>query len=202
MRRDLAVMYVTLACLTGFLPACSKDKHVFRSTVFRPTTVSIRDLISKEVIWSNDIPVYHKLVVDFDRESDNLPFRIGSGPAQTMKWELIDQLTKSTVDEGLVDLSGLPIMIEPTYRPGPEVPPNQRQARVPTDRELEVMVVPVATLPAPVDAEPPPIEVVAEEEVLATEEAVPQIDEPAEAVQEIPDSGESVDEEAEATIDE
>ena len=194
MRRDLTAL-VILACLTGFLPACSRDKHVFRSTVFRPTTVSIRDLVSKEIVWSNDIPVYHKLVVNLNRKDDYAPFRIGSLPAKVMKWKLVNQLTKSTVDKGSVRLPDVPIIIEPTIRQGPEVPPSYRQAAVPANRELGAMVERVEPASVPVYIEPPPVDAAVEDQVPAAAESLPEIDEPAEGVQDITDSGVTVDEE-------
>ena len=63
--RALTLMLV----VTMFLSAmgCSaSDKHVFVSTVYQPTTLTLLDTYQNQSVWEMDIPVNHKLVLDFD----------------------------------------------------------------------------------------------------------------------------------------
>lgn len=115
-----AAVFVPALALTG----CSQDRQTFSSTVFRPLTISVRDQVSKQIVWDYDIPVHHRLVVDFARPGDAPPFKLGRGPADRMTWKLIDDTSGKAVEKGVAALTGLPVILEASVRPGPELPPS------------------------------------------------------------------------------
>ncbi|MAE67550.1 MAG: hypothetical protein CMJ18_25105 [Phycisphaeraceae bacterium] len=105
------------------LGACSADKHVVRSTVFKPASVAIRDLVSKEIIWSYDVPVQHKLHLNFNRSGEYVPITYADRPAEVMIWSLYDEISGRKVAKGVERMPGVPIIMERSYRKGPELPP-------------------------------------------------------------------------------
>lgn len=50
----------------------SRDQHVYVSRPWTPKTVSLYDTRTDEVIWSVDVPVGYKVVVDFERGDNQL----------------------------------------------------------------------------------------------------------------------------------
>ena len=104
------------------LSGCSEDKQVFHSTIFLPTSVSVKDLVSKEIIWNKAIPVEHTLTMDFDQSGDFPPLSQKKGPATTMRWWIKNTNTGRKVEGDLLKLPGVPVMIERTHRTIPELP--------------------------------------------------------------------------------
>jgi len=133
----IAAAAVCLLVLTAWGAGCSQDKHRFRSTVFHPTTISLRDLVSKKIIWSKEVPVGHDLVMDLDRLGDLAPFRIGTTPAMSMKWWLVKSGSITKVEKGRDKLPGVPIIIERTHRPAPEYPPGYSPDNASDEDELD-----------------------------------------------------------------
>jgi len=104
------------------LSGCSEDKQVFHSTIFLPTSVSVKDLVSKEIIWNKAIPVEHTLTMDFDQSGDFPPLSQKKGSATTMRWWIKNTNTGRKVEGDLLKLPGIPVMIERTHRTIPELP--------------------------------------------------------------------------------
>ena len=115
------LLLITLAIYFP-LSGCSEDKQVFHSTIFLPTSVSVKDLVSKETIWNKAIPVEHTLIMDFDQSGDFPPFSQKKGPATTMRWWIKNTNTGKKVEGDLLKLPGVPVMIERTHRTIPELP--------------------------------------------------------------------------------
>ncbi len=113
---------LTLAFLLAPLSACSQDKHVFRSTTFTPTTVAIRELIHDEILWSRDVPVGYKLVMNLDSGMEMEGFTYNAEPADRFSWKIANLRTNEVVEKGKQQLPGIPIIIERTLRPAPEAP--------------------------------------------------------------------------------
>lgn len=122
--RTAAALLLSLLAVT---PACTKykvgglqrseDLHVYESTTHLPITVRIRDLRDNTVLWSYDIPVERRLVIQFlenaNRENRNdfpdlmaweiMPLTQDDGPlrnreaappatARRIEWTLRDNL--------------------------------------------------------------------------------------------------------------
>jgi len=118
---------LALVALAFSLAACSADRQVFNSTISRPASVEVIDTVAKEALWSMDIPAGHRLVVEFNhREVDYRGFEAAATPATSMNWWLwpLEQRKFMTAgyysgtptDEGLVELSGNPVMVNYTFR--------------------------------------------------------------------------------------
>ena len=118
---------ITITCLLGLgclLSACSSsaDRNVYHSTPWSPKTIMVRDTLSHKIIWEKDIPVNHRLVLDFDRPGDYPPFRISHDPAKEMIWSLTQDGTKKLVEQGRFQLQGVSILISMKIRESPEHP--------------------------------------------------------------------------------
>ena len=115
-----------MMCLVGLgllVPACaSQDRHTFKSTPLLPTTLSLVDTTSDAVFWQMDIPTGHRLTVDFDHDGTAGVFRTKTNPATAMHWRLRQIGTSECVEQGELDLSGLPLIMTVAYRPSPELP--------------------------------------------------------------------------------
>ena len=112
-----------LLCLM-LAPGCiSQDRHVFPSTVFQPATVSVRDIVSQKILWKKDIPVGYELVLNFQGRHEITGVSVSRLPAKRMKWHIrkINSFYK-IVERGRMDLSGMPVGIAWSQRPGPEAP--------------------------------------------------------------------------------
>lgn len=118
---------------------CSNDKHVFVSTVNQPTTVILLDTYKSQAVWEMDIPVNHKLVLDFDGTEAG---KSSEGVAPSwVNWKLYraDDLPTNTgrarkgtlVSSDRVDLTGAKILMQASYRPSPELPGSADAAPVP-----------------------------------------------------------------------
>ena len=149
-RRITTTCVLSLGC---FLSACtsSADKSVYHSTPWSPKTIMVRDTLSHKVIWAKDIPVNHRLLLDFNRPGDRPPFKINStDPATEMVWSLTQDGTKTMVEEGILQLQGAPIMISMQIRERPEFPPGY----VPPADDEETSVPPDAPELPDVDLDP------------------------------------------------
>lgn len=122
-----------LPLLAMLLTACSRDVHVFNSTVDQPTNVTIYDPMAKQALWTREIPVGQSLRLDFDRagESGLREFITTnkSMPATQMKWKMYrtDGWTRPLGSES-VKLPGTPVRIDVSYRPSPEYPSGTSSA--------------------------------------------------------------------------
>ena len=148
---------LTLALLLAPLSACSQDKHVFRSTTFTPTTAAIRELINDEILWSRDVPVGYKLVMNLDSGMEIEGFTYNAEPADRFSWKIANLRTNEVVEKGKQRLPGIPIMIERTLRPAPEAPANYippDSAEVPPPPPVETPEHPSPAEQAPAEVEP------------------------------------------------
>lgn len=114
---------LTLIC-APLLTGCSQDKIVIDSTVFYPASVAIVDPGRKLTIWQMDVPVDHKLVLDFDRPLELEFLNANMKPATKMSWRLYLSGRGAPVEKDRIDLPGTPIIVRETYRPAPEYPPH------------------------------------------------------------------------------
>ena len=116
-------------CLVGLgllVPACaSLDRHTFKSTPLLPTTLSLVDTTSDAVFWRMEIPTGYRLTVDFDHDGTVGVLRTKTNPATAMQWRLRQIGTDGCVDQGELDLSGLPLIMKVAYRASPELPMAQ-----------------------------------------------------------------------------
>ncbi len=138
----LPVIIIAAAIL---LAGCSMstDTHTFYSYTYRPTTLSLVDNTTKETLWTMDIPVGKKLVVDFDgNQQFNEVFKNRVTPATRMKWKLLDhEESRESLfinqGEGTLDLPGRPIMMQVSYREAPEYPEEYLPVTPPADISIE-----------------------------------------------------------------
>ncbi len=181
------VLALTLTLST--LGCAAKDKHVFVSTVSLPTTLTLLDTYQSEAIWEMDIPVNHKLILDFEGTATGQSSD-GVSPSW-VNWKLYraDDLPTDTgrarkgtlISSDRVDLTGKRIMMQTRFRPAPEIPGSIDAAPVPVQETAQsVAEEAIAESQAnPVhDAEPAEqaVEPVAEEAVeVTTEEAVEEV---------------------------
>ena len=136
----LLALTLTLSSL-----GCSQDKHVFVSTVNQPTTVVLLDTYKSEAVWEMDIPVNHKLVLDFEGAAENASSD-GVAPSW-VEWKLYraDDLPTDTgknrkgslVSSDRVDLTGSKILMQASYRPSPELPGTADAAPVPVQKSSQ-----------------------------------------------------------------
>lgn len=102
----------------------SNDAHEYESTPLLPATVQLKEVHSGTVLWKYDIPAGSKLVVDYDTEGDIELASISGKPATSMKWWVYGTSRGEPTDKGEMALQGMPVIIELSYRPGPELPPG------------------------------------------------------------------------------
>lgn len=141
------VSAISALALAATLMGCSMDRHVYRSTVDLPTTISIEDPYNNQSLWQMDIPVGLDLTIDFDREGELEVASVSGLPATSMQWKLIDQRNKG-IDHGAIALPGTPVVIRVTYRPAPEYPQAYTGPRA---KDVEVAQQPA---PQPMMVEP------------------------------------------------
>ena len=123
-----ATIFLALTVITT-LAGCSQDKHTFESTVYRPTSLALIDTAGETTLWQMDIPVEHKLVVDFDRMPEVEPIWANMRPATKMSWRLYNVREPRPKQWDSMKLPGTPIKMRVTYRPAPEYPPHHALAR-------------------------------------------------------------------------
>ncbi|MCC7145220.1 MAG: hypothetical protein IT443_02105 [Phycisphaeraceae bacterium] len=136
---------VCLLLAALFLPACaSLDRHAYYSSVDQPKTIAVRDPYTNHVFWTMDVPVNHKLKLNFDRKGEIELAKVSGKPATSMTWSLSGPTKHGS---GSVKLYGTPVIIDVSLRPAPEYPPNFPGPQVPSDRSTAAAV---NTTPAPV----------------------------------------------------
>lgn len=104
------------------LPMASQDRYEFESTVSRPLTVVLAEIHGDRPIWSMDIPVDHVLVVDLDRYDEIELVSVSGRPAQRMSWYLYGPDRGLPVDQGTLELPGVPVILKVEPRVAPEYP--------------------------------------------------------------------------------
>ncbi len=202
-------LILALTLTLSALGCAAKDKHVFVSTVNQPTTIALLDTYKSEAVWEMDIPVNHKLVLDFEGTTDGQSSD-GVSPSW-VNWELFraDDLPTDTgrarkgtpVGSDRVDLTGCNVLMKVTYRPAPETPGSVDAAPVPVQETTQSVAAEaiaeskdqadaaeVVEAVEPEAAATQPVEEAIEE---ATEEAAEEatnevVEEAPEAVEEVP----------------
>lgn len=172
-----------LTLAAGLLAGCeslpdhtfmSMDRHVYHSTVQLPTNVQIVEPYSGEVLWSMEVPVEHKLVLDFDRKGEAELVSVSQHPATNMKWWLVPQ-GKGQKESGSVALNGTPVSMKVSYRKSPEFPADK------TPAAFEVRGEPIKPEPAAPAADEPAADAPAADEPAPVNGDAPASEEPAAA---------------------
>ena len=140
-RRLGSLLLIPTLLLAAAFTGCSADRSSFSSTTTRPTTVSVLDIVSDEVLWKYDVPVGYKLIVDFDySEQTGEIFQYNEAPADSMTWQL-KRLGNTSLVAGYhptvvpleqkttVQLSGNPVLMQVAYRESPELAMDEASAR-------------------------------------------------------------------------
>ncbi len=139
-KRALMILLALTLTLANF--GCqSNDKHVFRSTIHRPTTITLLDVYQNESVWEMDIPVNYNLVLDFENNVDQATVSdMGTAPSW-VDWQLYraDDQPADTgrsrkgvlVNSDRVDLTGTRVRVIVNYRPAPEMPGSVEAAPIP-----------------------------------------------------------------------
>ncbi|MEM6334740.1 MAG: hypothetical protein AAF823_15510 [Planctomycetota bacterium] len=91
-RRIVARFAVVLGLsVAGLGVGCtSQDRHVFESPSYRPVTVTVLDGVTREPLWSYDIPAGHILTIDTDADLRPQQNYAGGNRATQMAWEVRD----------------------------------------------------------------------------------------------------------------
>ncbi len=144
-----------LVIMAGVLAGCdtlgknihmSLDRHVYESTVQLPTNVAVVEPYSGEVLWSMEVPVEHKLTLDFSRKNEAEPASVSGHPATSMSWKL----SGARKESGKVSLPGTPVGMKVSYRQAPEFPEGRGPA------STQPRIDPIQPEPAaPADDAPP-----------------------------------------------
>ncbi|MFW5682522.1 MAG: hypothetical protein ACOC1G_05895 [Phycisphaeraceae bacterium] len=190
--RRLAPRFAAACLVFVILAGCSADRSVFESTPFRPARVEVIDTLNRETVWSMDVPINQKLVIDMERSgASNIEgFTTSSKTAETMKWWLYraDASKRfatgyywgNALDEGVVEIDSEAIML--------------RYSIIPREDDVPVGTPPASAPPAPRPAEPRDAETDEMDESPAADEPMDTQGEPA--------MDEAADEPAEEAADE
>ncbi len=110
-------------------PMASADRFTYVSTSWQPKTLSVIDTRTGETIWSVDVPVGKKLVMDFNpapsSEIDDDPTR-----PDVMLWDIIEPDQYFGALQNKMRVPGRTVRrVEMTLRPTPELPEEMATAR-------------------------------------------------------------------------
>jgi len=138
-------LLLALTLTLSALGCAAKDKHVFVSTVNQPKSLTLLDTYSNEAVWEMDIPVNHKLVLDFEgtasgKSSEGVApswvncklFRADDLPTDTGRAR-----KGSLVSNERVDITGKKILMQVSRRPAPEIPGSIDAAPVPVQETTQ-----------------------------------------------------------------
>lgn len=120
---------LTLLAACALAVGCaSTDEHEFHSTPHLPTTVTLYDSMNARPLWVKEVPVQHKLLVDFDRGEDNEALKLNTNPPTHMQWWLYDEdgNKDKAIQTEKMTLPGVPVILKVAYRKSPEYPPGQK----------------------------------------------------------------------------
>ncbi len=141
-----ALNYILALTLTlSALGCAAKDKHVFVSTVSQPTSLALLDTYSNETVWELDIPVNHKLVLDFEGTAGGKSSE-GVAPSWVnCKLYRADDLPTDTgrarrgslVSKERIDITGKKVLMQVSHRPAPEIPGSIDAAPVPVQETTQ-----------------------------------------------------------------
>jgi len=168
-------LFAAVLVFAAGLVGCSADRQVVRSTAAVPRSAAVIDTVTRQTIWSMDVPVGHTLVFNADNKHDLAAMRQANTPATTMSWKLYstaevetayidtnNYINKPTVDAGVIELTGNPILIDvtlntpvkPTVSPelAPPVSPEEAET---IERQIEEAAAATEQLPEPAAPEAP-----------------------------------------------
>ncbi|MBL0921506.1 MAG: hypothetical protein IBJ10_05185 [Phycisphaerales bacterium] len=107
----------------------SADRFTYASTSWQPKTISVIDTRTGETIWSMDVPVGRKLVIDFNEAPSS---EINDDPSRPdiMLWDIMenDRYFGALANKVRVPGPGLR-RVDVTLRPTPELPPDMAAQR-------------------------------------------------------------------------
>ncbi len=122
------IVLMLLAVMLVGLGGCSfsADRQVFESTQTQPTNVAVIDTTQDRVLWRMEVPVEHKVELDFDRPGlEREATRISQLPATSMTWKLYpiakpysdpNLRVGEAIAHGEVQLTGNPVRMQINYR--------------------------------------------------------------------------------------
>jgi len=161
-----SLFLILAVAATVLVTGCSADRHTFYSYSYRPTTVEVIDLQTKQSLWTMNIPVGQKLLLNFNAKGEDPNFRYLDVPAERMTWKLypinrkpmwVNYESGWTYEEGSFDLpAGHRTSMRVSYRDPGQTPVAPE---VPQADEI------------PVADDPPQVDLEAEEVEEATESA-------------------------------
>ena len=123
------LVYALGCLLIVAINGCSRDIHQFYSTMDSPKTIKVIETGTNNVVWVKEIPVNHRLMVDFNRtwQIEGFTGVKPELPANRMKWSLYKGGTIFfRTDGGSVKLSGIPVRLDMEVRSTPEFPPDYK----------------------------------------------------------------------------
>jgi hypothetical protein len=130
--RSLALALVGLTAALVSTACTSTDRHLYESTVMRPTNVAVADATTGNVLWSYEIPVGYAMLLDFEVPGQIEPLKVNDTPAKLLKWSLrpitgktdpFDDYPLARAEKkGRVELPGVDVIQRVSLRPAPEYP--------------------------------------------------------------------------------
>lgn len=101
-------------CLTEGGQYITRDMHTYVSRPWEPKTITLVDTRSGESIWSSDVPVGYKLVIDFETNrhgTDDLPDRMlwEIFPAERLYGDLRNEIPVPPRSARRIDMSLRPV---------------------------------------------------------------------------------------------
>ena len=97
------------------IAACSEDKHLFYSSIDRPTHITLYDTVADKPVWEKHIPVGQTLELDLDRRGETEWQKVENKPATSFTWNLYKDLEDDPIAGERLPLSGSPILIKVSY---------------------------------------------------------------------------------------
>lgn len=174
-------MWLAVVLVFAGMTGCVENAQVYESTELFPTSVDLVDVRSKEVVWTMDIPVRHKLKMEFWHETGIATK--WQAPTKVVCRLYTTDFYSKTIYKKTIPLD-IPVLVTVRHRSVPEYALPPMFVQPPTIDE------PVYE-PSAIEAAPPatvietemqatqPHEAVAEPEADAKEEEATQVVEPA-----------------------
>lgn len=105
---------------THFPTGSSLDKHMYVSTPEMPLSLKLLDTSTGEVVWSLDVPIYKKAVIDLDHDDKWTPAQTPHIPATEIKWGIFEPDSRFGQLENSQKLSGNPVLLKVSIREAEE----------------------------------------------------------------------------------
>jgi hypothetical protein len=109
----------------GAWPGYTSDSYTYSSSSWQPKTVTVRDTRTGQDVWSADVPVGKKLIVQFASGDEK-----NSYTPDTMKWAIVDEREDSPKLGNALPVPDKTVRrLDVTLRPTPELPEGMTPAR-------------------------------------------------------------------------